>query len=402
MVQINDNYKKLQAGYLFVEINRRITAHSPKKELIKLGIGDVVLPLSPTVVKAFHEGVDEMSRADTFKGYGPEQGYAFLREAIAQNDFAERGCPISADDIFVSDGAKCDTGNFQELFSDDVSIAVPDPVYPVYVDTNVMAGRTGAFSNGRYEGLVYLEGRPENAFVPMPEIMDSQEADIVYLCFPNNPTGVVASREQLTQWVNWALQNKSIILFDAAYEAFISDKTIPKSIYEIPNAEKCAVEFRSFSKTAGFTGVRCAYTVVPKSLKINSIPIRDFWNRRQSTKFNGTSWPVQKAAAAVYSSQGKKEVQSTINYYMANAAIILEAMRKVGFDTWGGENSPYVWVRTGKDSWATFDMLLKEADVVVTPGSGFGLMGEGFIRISAFNHREKVEEAVARITAALN
>ncbi len=404
MIRLNNNYSKLQAGYLFVEISRRVNAHAenhPESKLIKLGIGDVTNPLPPSIIKAFHQGVDEQAEAESFKGYGPEQGYAFLREAIAEADYASRGCRISADDIFVSDGAKCDTGNFQELFADDVTIAVPDPVYPVYVDTNVMAGRTGEVRDGRYEGLIYLEGTEENDFVPSPADLPEGGADLVYLCFPNNPTGATASREQLGEWVDWAIDRRSLILFDAAYEAFVINPDIPKSIYEIPGAEKCAVEFRSFSKTAGFTGTRCAYTVVPGSIEIDGMKLRDMWNRRHSTKFNGVSYPVQKAAAAVYAPEGKRETRELIEGYLENAKIIREAMNEVGYKTWGGVNSPYVWVKTGEDSWDTFDTLLNEADVVVTPGSGFGRMGKGFIRISAFNSKENVEEAISRILKAL-
>jgi len=404
MIRLNNNYSKLQASYLFVEIARRVNAHAeanPDCELIKLGIGDVTNPLPSSIVKAFHEGVDEQAEAASFRGYGPEQGYAFLREAIAEADYTARGCRISADDIFVSDGAKCDTGNFQELFADDITIAVPDPVYPVYVDTNVMAGRTGDAKDGRYEDLIYLEGNEENDFVPSPADLPESGADLVYLCFPNNPTGATASRKQLGEWVEWALAQGSLILFDAAYEAFVTDPEIPRSIYEIPGAEKCAVEFRSFSKTAGFTGTRCAYTVVPGAIDIDGVKLRDMWNRRHSTKFNGVSYPVQKSAAAVYSPEGLKETRALVSGYLENAKIIREAMNKVGYKTWGGVNSPYVWVKTGEDSWDTFDKLLNEADVVVTPGSGFGRMGEGFIRISAFNSRENVEEAIGRILKAL-
>lgn len=404
MIRLNNNFNKLQAGYLFIEIARRVSDHAaanPGHKLIKLGIGDVTRPLPPAIIKAFHEGVDDQADAAGFRGYGPEQGYAFLREAIAEADFVSRGCSISADDIFVSDGAKCDTGNFQELFAGDISIAVPDPVYPVYVDTNVMAGRTGEAKDGRYEGLIYLEGTEENGFVPSPADLPEDGADLVYLCFPNNPTGTTATRDQLGEWVEWALAQRSLILFDAAYEAFVTDPELPRSIYEIPGAEKCAVEFRSFSKTAGFTGTRCAYTIVPGAIEIDGVKLRDMWNRRHSTKFNGVSYPVQKAAAAVYSVEGKKETRELISYYLGNAKIIREAMNEVGYQTWGGVNSPYVWVKTGEDSWVTFDKLLKGADVVVTPGSGFGRMGEGFIRISAFNDRENVQEAIGRIVKAM-
>jgi len=404
MIRLNPHYAKLQSSYLFVEIGRRVAEHSasnPRRPLIKLGIGDVTRPLTPAIVRAFHEGVDEQADAATFRGYGPEQGYPFLRSAIAESDFAARGCRIDADDIFVSDGAKCDTGNFQELFAEDVRVAVPDPVYPVYVDTNVMAGRTGAATGGRYENLVYIEGTEDNSFVPGPENLEDRNADLVYLCFPNNPTGTTATKEQLGRWVDWARSRGALILFDAAYEAFITDPELPKSIYEVPGAETCAVEFRSFSKTAGFTGTRCAYTVVPSSVEIDGTRLRDLWNRRHSTKFNGVSYPVQKAAAAVYGPEGRAETMESIRYYLENARIIREAMTQVGFAVWGGVNSPYVWVKTGEDSWSTFDRLLVKADVVVTPGSGFGRMGEGFIRISAFNDRDRVSEAVDRITEAL-
>lgn len=405
MIRLNPGYSVLKAGYLFTEIARRVSEHaagSPERELIKLGIGDVTRPLPPAVIQAFHEGVDEQASRESFRGYGPEQGYSFLREAVAEADYASRGCPVSPEDIFISDGAKCDSGNIQELFDADIRIAVPDPVYPVYVDSNVMAGRTGEWDGGRYRGLIYLEGTQENGFVPAPEDLGPRGADLVYLCFPNNPTGAAASKTQLAAWVNWARAENALILFDAAYEAFITSPEIPKSIYEIPGAEQCAVEFRSLSKTAGFTGTRCAYTVVPSALEIEGTPLRDLWMRRQSTKFNGVSYPVQKAAAAVYTQEGARQVRGLTGYYMENARIIREAMQSVGYSIWGGLESPYVWVKTERDSWDTFDMLLRRADVVVTPGSGFGRMGEGFIRISAFNDKEKVQEALERITSALN
>ena len=405
MIRLNPGYSVLKAGYLFTEIARRVAEHaagSPERELIKLGIGDVTRPLPPAVIQAFHEGVDEQASRESFRGYGPEQGYAFLREAVAEADYASRGCPVSPEDIFISDGAKCDSGNIQELFDADIRIAVPDPVYPVYVDSNVMAGRTGEWNGGRYRGLIYLEGTQANGFVPAPEDLGPRGADLVYLCFPNNPTGAAASKTQLAAWVNWARAENALILFDAAYEAFITNPEIPKSIYEIPGAEQCAVEFRSLSKTAGFTGTRCAFTVVPSALEIQGTPLRDLWMRRQSTKFNGVSYPVQKAAAAVYTQEGARQVRGLIRYYMENARIIREAMQSVGYSIWGGLESPYVWVKTEGDSWDTFDMLLRRADVVVTPGSGFGRMGEGFIRISAFNDKEKVQEALERITSALN
>ncbi len=406
MIQVNENYSKLQASYLFVEIARRVSdfqKNNPGKELIKMGIGDVTKPLPDACLKAFHEGVDEMASEDSFKGYGPEKGYAFLRELIAEHDFKSRGVNISADDIFVSDGAKCDTGNFQELFSNDIRVAIPDPVYPVYVDTNVMAGRTGNAVDGRYEGLSYLEGTEENGFVPT---CDGVEADLIYLCYPNNPTGATATKEELKSWVDYAKKNKALILFDAAYEAFIRDDEIPHSIFEIPGAEEVAVEFRSYSKTAGFTGTRCAYTVIPEACKVwdsegKEYVLKNLWNRRHSTKFNGVSYPVQKAAAAIYSPEGKKQVKELTDYYLKNASIILKAMKEAGFQCTGGENSPYIWVNTGTDSWATFDKILNEAGVVVTPGSGFGKCGEGYIRISAFNSLENVEKAMGRISQAL-
>jgi LL-diaminopimelate aminotransferase len=406
MIKINENYLKLQASYLFTTISRKVEAYAkanPDMKIIRLGIGDVTLPLSKTVVEAFHRGVDEMARTETFKGYGPEQGYAFLREAIAAHDFQARGAAIEAHEIFVSDGSKCDTGNFQELFAADLKIGIPDPVYPVYVDTNVMAGRTGPAVDGRYQGLTYLEGNAGNGFVPSPPAFG---LDLVYLCFPNNPTGAVANREQLKAWVDWARKHKALILFDAAYAAFIRDPAIPQSIYEIEGARECAVEFRSFSKTAGFTGTRCAYTVIPDTVVAwdeagGAHRLLDLWNRRHSTKFNGVSYPVQRAAAAVYTPEGAREARELTDYYMANAALIRQEMTALGYEVTGGENGPYVWVKAGDDSWEIFDRLLEKAQVVVTPGSGFGTCGEGYIRISAFNHRDKVVEALGRIAGAL-
>ena len=345
-----------------------------------------------------------MGDRKTFKGYGPEQGYAFLREAIAANDYVARGCPIAADEIFVSDGSKCDCGNIQEIFATEgLKLAIPDPVYPVYVDTNVMAGRTGANLDGRYAGITYLDSTPANGYVPA---IPSVATDLIYLCFPNNPTGAVATRAQLEAWVAYAKANKALILFDSAYEAYIRDPQIPHSIYEIPGADEVAIEFRSFSKTAGFTGTRCAYTVVPKKLVAydlagNAHPVHALWNRRHTTKFNGVSYPVQKAAAAIYTPEGKAEVKAMTDFYLANAALIRTAMTKLGFSCIGGDNAPYIWVNTGTDSWAFFDKLLNEAQVVCTPGAGFGKCGEGHVRISAFNSRENVEKALARIAAAL-
>ena len=406
MIKVNSHYGKLQASYLFSDISKRVTSFqkaNPDKAIIKLGIGDVTEPLPEACVEAFHRGVDDMSREESFRGYGPEQGYDFLREAIAKNDFQDRNAPVDADEIFISDGAKCDTGNIQEIFGHDIVIAVPDPVYPVYVDTNVMAGRTGRWEDGRYQGLVYLDSTEENGFVPAPP---AKPADLIYLCFPNNPTGATATRAQLTAWVEYARANNALILFDAAYEAFIRDPDLPRSIFEIPGAREVALEFRSFSKTAGFTGTRCAFTVVPKECRAfdesgRPVPVHPLWNRRHSTKFNGVSYPVQRAAEAVYSRDGKEQVKALIDYYMGNARIIRESMEALGYTCTGGENSPYIWIKGNRDSWEFFDLLLNRAAVVVTPGSGFGKCGEGYIRISAFNNREKVKQAMERIRQAL-
>lgn len=406
MIRLNENYLKLAASYLFSDIAKRVSAFqaaNPDKQVIRLGIGDVTQPLPKSVISALHKAVDEMGVESTFRGYGPEQGYDFLREAIAKNDFQSRGANIEADEVFVSDGAKCDTGNFQELFDLGTKIAVPDPVYPVYVDTNVMAGRTGVSKDGRYEGLVYLESTDENGFVPSPP---QEKADLIYLCFPNNPTGSVATKAQLKKWVDYARENKALILFDAAYEAFIRDPELPRSIYEIDGARECAVEFRSYSKTAGFTGTRCAYTVIPKSVMVydrqgQSFPLHGFWNRRHTTKFNGTSYPIQRAAAAIYTEEGKSEVKALNDYYLENARLIVEGMSKLGFTVFGGKNAPYVWIKAGMASWDFFDKLLTNAAVVCTPGEGFGKCGRGYVRISAFNSREKVEQALERIRKAI-
>ncbi|PTX97885.1 LL-diaminopimelate aminotransferase [Opitutus sp. ER46] len=406
MIRINENYSKLKASYLFSDIAKRVNAYvaaNPGKSVIRLGIGDVTEPLPPVCIEALHQASDEMGHRSTFKGYGPEQGYAFLRDAIAQHDYAARGCPIAADEIFVSDGAKCDCGNIQEIFAQDVRLAIPDPVYPVYVDTNVMAGRTGPNVDGRYEGITYLESTPANGYVPsVPKVA----TDLIYLCFPNNPTGAVATRAQLTEWVQYARQHKAVILFDSAYEAFIRDPQIPHSIYEIEGAREVAIELRSFSKTAGFTGTRCAYTVIPKSLVAydaagNAHPLHALWNRRHTTKFNGVAYPIQKAAAAIYTDAGKQQTRDLIDFYLGNAKLIREAMTRLGFSCMGGDNAPYLWVNTGRDSWEFFDLLLNRAQVVCTPGAGFGKCGEGHVRISAFNSRENVEAALARIAAAL-
>jgi LL-diaminopimelate aminotransferase len=406
MITINENYLKLQASYLFADIKNRTAAFQeahPDKDVIKLGIGDVTRPLPPACIQAFHRGVDEMADAKTFRGYGPEQGYAFLREKIAQYDFQARGADIAPDEIFISDGAKCDNGNIQEIFSKDVKIAVPDPVYPVYVDTNVMAGRTGSSSEGRYDGLVYLEGTRENGFIPD---LPGEKVDLIYLCYPNNPTGATISKSTLKEWVDYARENKALILFDAAYESFIRDDELPRSIYEIQGAREVAIEFRSFSKTAGFTGTRCAFTVVPKSCMAYTAAgeeqaLHALWYRRQSTKFNGVSYPVQKAVEAVYSEDGRQQTKALIDYYLKNAALILKEMSALGFECIGGENSPYIWIDGGSDSWKFFDRLLEKAAVVCTPGAGFGKCGEGYIRLSAFNDYDKVETAMARIKEAL-
>ena len=408
MARLNDHYLKLAAGYLFPEISRRVgefAAAHPKADIIRLGIGDVVLPLAPSVRQAMHEAIDEMATADGFRGYGPSEGYDFLREAIAKNDFASRGVRIDPSEIYASDGSKCDSANIQEIFATDATLAVTDPVYPVYVDTNVMAGRTGgADADGRYAGIEYLPCTEENSFLPD---LPSRPVDLVYLCSPNNPTGVVAPRKELQKWVDWARANDAIILFDAAYERFISED-LPHSIFEIDGARECAIEFRSFSKTAGFTGIRCAYIVIPEELKGRGtdgelVSVAKLWTRRTNTKFNGISYPVQRGAEAVYSEAGRKEVQANIDYYMANASLILEGLEKAGLTTFGGVNAPYVWLKTpdGLDSWQFFDRLLEKAHVVGTPGSGFGAHGEGYFRLSSFGLREKVEEAIERITANL-
>ena len=406
MIRVNENYAKLQSSYLFSEIAKRVQAYqsaNPDKRVIRLGIGDVTEPLPPACVEALHKAVDEMAARSSFRGYGPEQGYDFLRAAIAENDYRSRGAAVEPDEVFVSDGSKCDTANIQELFADKLTIAIPDPVYPVYVDTNVMAGRAGRCVKGRYKGLVYLDSTEVNGFVP--DLPDSP-VDLIYLCFPNNPTGATATRAQLAAWVDYAKVNKSLILFDAAYEAFIRDPALPHSIYEIEGARDVAIEFRSFSKTAGFTGTRCAFTVVPKDLvawskKGEAVPLHPMWNRRHTTKFNGVSYPIQRAAEAVYSPEGKVQTRALTDFYLGNAALIRDTLADLGFAMTGGENSPYIWVNVGKDSWKFFDKLLKRAQVVTTPGAGFGRCGEGFIRISAFNSREAVEEAMQRLRKVL-
>ena len=407
MIRANENYSKLQASYLFSDIAKRVNEYQknyPDEKLIRLGIGDVTMALAPAVIKGFHEGVDEMANDASFRGYGPEQGYAFLRELIADNDFKTRGADIDPDEIFVSDGAKCDSANFQELFADDVKVAIPDPVYPVYLDTNVMAGRTGRFEDGRYQGVVYMDCLKENGFLPA---LPKEDVDLIYLCFPNNPTGTTATKEQLKTWVDYARERKALILFDAAYESFVRDETLPRTIYEIKGAKEVAVEFRSFSKTAGFTGTRCGFTVVPKECMIydangEKISLHALWNRRHTTKFNGVSYPVQKAAAAVYSTEGKAQIKEQIDYYLNNAALIRNTVEGLGFEYYGGDNSPYIWIDgDGRDSWEFFDMLLNKASLVCTPGAGFGKCGRDYIRISAFNSLENVTEAMDRLMTAV-
>jgi len=413
MALINDNYLKLKAGYLFPEIGRRVKAFQqahPNAKIIRMGIGDVTEPLPPAVVEAMHKAVDDMSRRETFHGYGPEQGYDFLRDAIARNDYQSRGCDVAADEIFVSDGSKCDGGNILDIFApsrDDNTIAVCDPVYPIYVDTNVMAGHTGeADEKGEYQGLVYLRATAENNFVPE---IPRQKVDLIYLCYPNNPTGAVITRERLKQWVDYAGANSAIILYDAAYEAYITDEKTPHSIYEIPGARDVAVEFRSFSKTAGFTGVRCAFTVIPKTVTGkaqdgSAVPLHQLWTRRHTTKFNSVAYVVQRGAEACYSDAGKQQIRQLINFYLENAKLIREGLAQAGLKTYGGVHAPYVWVKTPRNlsSWDAFDLLLTQAHIVVTPGSGFGISGEGYFRVSAFNSRENVDEAIGRLKQILS
>lgn len=406
MITINENYLKLKASYLFSDIAKRVAAFQldhPDKDIIKLGIGDVTRALPEACIEAFHRAVDEMAEDVSFRGYGPEQGYPFLREKIAKNEFQNLGADIAPDEIFVSDGAKCDTGNIQEIFATDIRVAIPDPVYPVYLDTNVMAGRTGVHSGGRYSGILYLEGNRTNGFVPE---CPTEPADLIYLCFPNNPTGATITKSALKEWVDYAHSNKALILFDAAYESFIRDDSLPRSIYEIDGAQEVAIEFRSFSKTAGFTGTRCAFTVVPKSCRAftksgETQSLHSLWNRRHTTKFNSVSYPVQRAAEAIYSREGQHQTRALIDYYMANAELIRKEMTALGYDCIGGENSPYIWVDGRIDSWQFFDHLLDKAGVVCTPGAGFGKCGQGFIRISAFNSRDNVQIAMQRISEAL-
>ena len=397
----NHNYLKLPGSYLFSEIARRVSAYSQrglKRELIRLGIGDVTRPLAPAVTAAMHAAVDEMATAAGFHGYGPEQGYDFLRQAIVEHDYAARGISITSEEIFVSDGAKSDCGNIGDIFGIDNVVAVCDPVYPVYVDTNAMTGRAGEYNEdtGRWSKLVYMPCTADNAFIPA---IPQTQVDLVYLCFPNNPTGAVATRDQLRTWVDWANSTGAVILFDSAYEAFITQPDVPHSIFEIEGAQTCAIEFRSFSKTAGFTGTRCAYTVVPKALERQGASLNALWNRRQCTKFNGVPYVVQRGAEAVYTDEGQKQVRATIAYYQENAKVIRDGLNRAGLTVSGGVNAPYLWVQTpqGVDSWTFFDLLLHEADVVTTPGAGFGPSGEGYIRVTAFGDAEDTRQAVERI-----
>ncbi len=405
MAHINEHYLKLKAGYLFPEIARRVkefAAAHPDLDIIRLGIGDVTRPLVPAVISAFHEGVDELSRAETFHGYGPEQGYGWLADTIIQRAFNPLGVDLKTSEVFISDGSKCDSANILDIFDLSNKVAICDPVYPVYNDTNVMVGRSGeADERGYYRGIIYMPCTEENNFTPA---FPKEKVDLIYLCYPNNPTGTVATKEQLEAWVDYALENEAVIFFDAAYEAFITDPGVPHSIYEVDGAKRCAIEFRSFSKTAGFTGVRCGFTVVPEELTAKTangekISLNRLWNRRQCTKFNGVSYPVQKAAAAVYSEEGWPQVQEVIAYYLANAAIIRQGLQEAGIACYGGVNAPYIWLKTpgGIGSWDFFDKLLNECHVVGTPGSGFGPSGEGYFRLSAFGAKANVEEAVKRI-----
>ncbi|MDY4811661.1 MAG: LL-diaminopimelate aminotransferase [Muribaculaceae bacterium] len=406
MFTINDNFRLLPENYLFSEVARRINAFKaahPEADVIRMGIGDVTLPLCPAAIEAMHKAVDDEGNADTFHGYGPEQGYPFLRDAIALHDYNERGIDIRSDEIFISDGAKSDTGNFGDILGPDNIVAVTDPVYPVYVDTNVMSGRAGSLLGDMWSDIVYLPVTAENGFVP--QIPEGVVPDVIYLCYPNNPTGTTLTRAQLKVWVNYALEHGSLILFDSAYEAFIREDDVPHSIYEIEGAKKCAVEFRSFSKTAGFTGVRCGYTVVPHTVMGRDedgkeVGLNHLWNRRQCTKFNGASYVSQRGAEAVYTPQGQQQIKAAVDYYLNNAKVMLEGLAKAGLEVFGGKNAPYVWIKCpdGMTSWEFFDMLLEKCNVAGTPGSGFGPAGEGYFRLTAFNTLENTIEAVRRIT----
>ena len=406
MALVNVHFLNLQNNYLFADIAKKVNAFKvmhPKADVISLGIGDVTQPLCPAVIEAMHKATDEMATAEGFHGYGPEQGYAFLREAILKNDFLPRGIHLDIDEVFINDGAKSDTGNIQELLHWDNFIGVTDPIYPVYIDSNVMIGRCGTFENGRWTNVVYMPCTAENNFTP--SIPKDRHMDVIYLCYPNNPTGTVITKQELRKWVNYALKNDALILYDAAYQAYIRDPEIPRSIYEIRGARKCAIEFHSYSKTAGFTGVRCGYTIVPKDLTVadfegNRHSVHQLWNRRQCTKFNGASYISQRAAAAIYTPEGKLQIQATIDYYMENARKMLDTLQSLGYEVYGGENAPYIWLRTpeGSTSWQFFESLLYGANVVCTPGVGFGPSGEGYVRFTAFGSHETTEEALNRIT----
>ena len=395
MFKINDNYLKLPGSYLFSTIGKKVNAYAaanPDKKIIRLGIGDVTQPLAPAIITALHGAVDEMGKAETFRGYAPDLGYEFLRNAIAKNDYQDRGCEIAADEIFVSDGAKCDSGNIQEIFSTDNKIAVCDPVYPVYVDTNVMAGRTGTYDSD----VIYMPCTAENDFAPQ---LPKQEPDLIYLCFPNNPTGSTIRKAQLQEWVDYANRVGAVIIYDAAYEAYISQPDVPHSIYECEGARTCAIELHSFSKNAGFTGVRLGYTVIPKDLKCGDVALHSLWARRHGTKYNGAPYIVQRAGEAVYSPEGKEQLKQQVSYYMKNAAYILNGLKEAGYTVSGGVNAPYIWLKApgGMTSWEFFDYLLERANVVGTPGSGFGPSGETYFRLTAFGSYENTVEAVERI-----
>lgn len=406
MSYINENFLELQESYLFSTIAKKVAEYSkknPEKKIIKLGIGDVTRPIVPACIEAMHRAVDEMGTQAGFKGYGPEQGYEFLRKAIVENEYKSRGIDISEDDIFVSDGAKCDCGNIVDIFAEENKVAITNPVYPVYLDTNVMSGRSGKYNkeNGEYENIIYLPVTEENDFKPQ---LPKEKVDMIYLCFPNNPTGTVLTKEELKIWVDYAISNKSIILYDSAYEAFITDKNIPKSIYEIEGAKQVAIEFKSYSKTAGFTGLRCGYMVIPEEVKGytkdgKEVQLKKLWNRRTCTKFNGASYIIQRAAEAIYTEEGKKQIKENINYYLENARIIKDCLKDTGFNVYGGDNAPYIWLRVPQNmtSWEFFDKLLEEVNVVGTPGSGFGPSGEGYFRLTAFATRENTIEAMGRI-----
>ncbi len=406
MIKINENFLELQESYLFATIAKKVAEYSkenPDKKIIKLGIGDVTRPIPDAVLEAMHKAVDEQAHTETFRGYGPEQGYDFLREKIKEYDYKTRGVDIDISEIFVSDGAKCDCGNIVDIFAKDNKVAITDPVYPVYLDTNVMAGRSGKYDkeSGKYKNIVYIPATSENNFVPQ---LPKEKVDMIYLCYPNNPTGTTLTKAQLAEWVKYAKENKAIILFDAAYEAFISDEDVPHTIYEIEGAKEVAIEFRSYSKTAGFTGIRCAYIVIPKELKGytesgEEVELNKLWNRRHCTKFNGVSYVTQRAAEAIYTEEGKRQVRENINYYKENAKIIKQGLEEAGYTVYGGTNSPYVWLKLpdGMKSWDFFDKLLSEANVVGTPGVGFGPSGEGYFRLTGFGTKENTKEAIERI-----